>query len=84
MCGRLALLPRAMRIPVCYDRSGSALYRGEYVDVWKGEYCGREVMVKVTRAFSNSRLLRVIGVSCFGCTICLCVSELTESCIEVL
>lgn len=63
-CGRHAFLPRSLQIPICYDRTSDALYNGGYADVWKGEYCGRDVAVKVIRKYSNSDLQKVIGVRC--------------------
>ena len=63
-CGRYALLPKTMEIPICYDRTGDALYSGGYADVWKGQYLGRDVAVKVIRTYSSSDLEKVIGVSC--------------------
>jgi hypothetical protein len=66
-CGRHALLPRALKIPVCYDRTGSATYRGGFADVWKGEHCGRDVAVKVVRTYSNIGLQKIIGVSYRSC-----------------
>ena len=68
-CGRYALLPKAMGIPTCYDPTGNALYSGGYADVWKGQYLGRDVAVKVIRTFSKSDLGKVIGVSCRWCTL---------------
>jgi hypothetical protein len=62
-CGRHALLPRALKIPVCYDRTSVALYRGGYADVWKGEHRGRDVAVKVIRTYSNDDLQKIVGVS---------------------
>ena len=62
-CGMYALLPGTMRISNCCDRTGIALYRGGYADVWKGQYCGQEVAVKVIRMYSNSDLQKVLGVS---------------------
>lgn len=56
-------LPRALDVPVRYDRTRVALYRGGYTDVWKGEYSGQEVAVKVIRTYSNVELQRVINVS---------------------
>jgi len=64
MCGRHALLPRALKITACYDRASDALYRGGYADVWKGEYCGRDIAVKVLRTYSNSDLQKIIGRFC--------------------
>jgi len=62
MCGRHALLPGALKIPVGYDRTSDALYRGGYADVWRGEYCGQDVAVKVLRTYSNSDFQKIIGV----------------------
>jgi len=63
-CGRHALLPTCLKIPVSYDRTGDALYRGGFADVWKGKHCGRDVAVKVIRIYSNADLQKIIGVSC--------------------
>ena len=83
MCGHHALLPGTLKIPVCYDRAGVALYRGGFADVWKGEHSGQDVAVKVLRTYSNSDLQKIIGV---GRRLCLspCGSVLTEPYIEVL
>jgi hypothetical protein len=64
MCGRHALLPRALKIHVSYDRTGVALCRGGFADVWKGEHCGRDVAVKVLRTYANSDLRKMTGVCC--------------------
>ena len=37
--------------------------------MWKGEHCGRDVAVKVIRIYSNSDLQKIIGVSCWLCSI---------------
>jgi len=63
LCGRHALLPTTLKTPISFERTGDALYRGGFADVWKGEYRGRDVAVKVIRIYSNSELQRVIGVS---------------------
>jgi hypothetical protein len=67
-CGRNALLPRALKIPVYYDRASAALYRGGFADVWKGEYRGRNVAVKVIRTYSTDNLQKIIGVSYRPCS----------------
>ena len=64
MCGRHALLPRTLEVPICYDRIGVALYRGGSADVWEGEHRGRAVAVKVLRTYSNSDSQKVVGVGC--------------------
>ena len=84
MCGRNKLLPKSLRIPLCYDRQGFPLYTGGFADVWKGEHCGRDVAVKVIRTPSCvdlQNLQKIIGV---GCPIFARFGALTESCIEVL
>ena len=58
------LLPRALEIQALYDRTGAALYRGGFADVWKGEYCGRDVAVKVIRMYSTSDLQKMTAVGC--------------------
>jgi len=63
MCGQHALIPSALKIPISYNRTGDALYRGGFADVWKGKHRGRDVAVKVIRIYSNSDLRKVIGVS---------------------
>ena len=62
-------------IPVCYDRTRVALYKGGFADVWKGEYRGRDVAVKVIRTYSNSDLQKIVGVSgrLFPPSACLCI-----------
>ena len=62
MCDQHALLPRALKIPVRYDHTRDALFRGGFADVWKGEYGGREVAVKVLRTYSNSDFQKITGV----------------------
>ena len=64
ICSHHTLLPRALKIPVCYDRTGVALYKGGFADVWKGEHDGRGVAVKVLRMYSNSDLQKILGVRC--------------------
>ena len=66
ICGRQALLPRSLQIPLCYDRSDSPLYRGGYADVWKGEHRGRHVAVKVLRVYSTSDFDKITSVGPFG------------------
>jgi len=62
-CGYHELLPKALDIPTCYDRTDDPLFRGEYADVWKGQHCGQDVAVKVIKTYSNSDYQKVLGVS---------------------
>ena len=64
ICERQALLPRSVKIPLCYDRTGTPLYRGGYADVWKGEHEGREVAVKILTVYVTSNLGKITQVSC--------------------
>lgn len=63
MCSHHSLIPRALRIPICYDRNDHPLYKGGCVDVWKGEHCGQDVAVKVLRIYSTSDIRNVVDVS---------------------
>ena len=54
LCGCLALLPRPLQIPVLYDRSSTPQCRGGFADVWKGQYQGQPIAIKVTRVYQKS------------------------------
>ena len=62
-CGSHGILPKRLKVPACYDHNVYPLYKGGYADVWKGEYCGRDVAVKVIRTYSRRNLKKIIGVS---------------------
>jgi hypothetical protein len=62
ICGRQALFPRSVQIPLCYNREDNPLYRGGYADVWKGEYNGCDVAVKVLRVYSTSDFGKIASV----------------------
>lgn len=68
-------------VPVCYDPTGHALYRGGCADVWKEKYCGEDVAVKVIRTYSTDELRKIIHV---GCSTPAYYVLITTSCIEVL
>lgn len=63
-CGHHALLPSTLEVPVCFDQTSNALYRGGYADVWKGRYCAKDVAVKVIRTYSNDDLIKIMKVGC--------------------
>ncbi|KAF9647762.1 kinase-like protein [Thelephora ganbajun] len=63
-CGRQALLPRSVQIPLCYDRMNPPLYHGGYAEVWKGEHQGREVAVKVVKVYLTSDLDKITRRFC--------------------
>ena len=56
-------MPTALTVEVRYDRTSDAPYHGGFGDVWKGEYCGRDVAVKVIRIYANVELQKFIDVS---------------------
>ena len=84
MCGRNKLLPKSLRIPLCYDRQGFPLYTGGFADVWKGEYCGRDVAGKVIRTPSSTNLQNLQKIIGVGYNIFLLVNTLIKSRTEVL
>ena len=63
LSGRWALLPKALQIPICYDRLSNPLFRGGFADVWKGEHLGRSVAVKVLRVYATSDIETIARVS---------------------
>ncbi|KAF9786165.1 kinase-like domain-containing protein [Thelephora terrestris] len=63
-CGHNALLPSTLEVPVCFDRTSNALYRGGYADVWKGKFCAQDVAVKVIRTYSNDDSLKIMKRFC--------------------
>jgi len=64
LCGRRALLPNSLQIPLCYDQSDTPLYRGGFAEVWKGEHQGRQVAVKVLRVYSTSDFEKIASRFC--------------------
>ena len=62
ICGHQALLPRSVQIPLCYNRMDTPLYHGGFAEVWKGEYRGREVAVKVLKVYATTDLVKTTKV----------------------
>jgi len=58
-CGRQALVPRSLEIPLCYDPNEKPAYHGGFADLWKGQYRGKEVAAKVLRLRPTDDLERV-------------------------
>ena len=63
ICASRILLPTSLQIELCDNPTGFALYRGGFRDVWKQEYEGLEVAVKVLRTYVNSDLRKITRVS---------------------
>ena len=51
ICGRDALLPKSLTIPLSCDRSKDPLCHGGFADVWKGVSRDLEVAVKVLKSY---------------------------------
>lgn len=62
-CGHHGVIPGTFQVPVTEDRTEDPLFRGGYADVWKGEYNGRNVAVKVVRLYTSEVLQKLIHVS---------------------
>jgi hypothetical protein len=77
ICGRQALLPKSLTIPLCYNPTETPLCHGGFADVWKGQCDGREVAVKVLKVYrtSNFEKIRKVG----RLRIVVRISELTAS-----
>jgi hypothetical protein len=63
MCADHTLVPKSLRIELCYNPSSMAHCRGGFADVWKGNHRGREVAAKVLRIYADSNLQKITRVS---------------------
>ena len=81
-CGRKALLPKKLQIPLCYDPTETPQSSGGFADMWKGEYRGSWVAAKVLRAYKTSDLevIRKVG----GIQLVVLINRLTVSGAAVL
>ncbi|KAF9646904.1 kinase-like protein [Thelephora ganbajun] len=64
ICGRQALLPKSLAIPLCYDQKGDPVYHGGIADVWEGKYQGREVAAQVLRLWPGDDTEQIRGKFC--------------------
>jgi len=53
ICGRQALLPERLQVPLCYDPSEPPHCRGGFAEVWKGKNLGQEVAAKVLKVYGT-------------------------------
>ena len=54
VCGRRALLPKSLQVPLCYNRLQVPQCRGGFADVWMGDHRGQQVAAKVLRVYLTS------------------------------
>ena len=78
ICGRSGLLPRSVKIPLCYDRLDTPLYRGGYSDVWEGRHQGYHVAVKVLRVYASSNFEQITRVSLHSLSKCQLILTVVE------
>ena len=64
MCARHSLIPRSLGIELPHNPTDAPAAFGGLGDVWKSEYCGREVAVKVMRMYRRENLESNTRVSC--------------------
>ena len=64
ICGQQALILRSLTIRLDYDVTGDPRYRGRFADVWKGQYQGRDVAVKVLKLRSEGDPGEIRKVGC--------------------
>lgn len=82
ICGRQALLPKSLPIPLCFNPAGTAQCSGGFADVWKGEYNGKEVAAKGLRIYLTSDLEQIRKAGCPQ--LVMFINELTAAYIAVL
>jgi len=61
----MAIVPRSLEIPLCYDPADSPVSHGGFSDVWKGQYNERDVAAKVLRIYTSDDLVWVRRVCCW-------------------
>ena len=85
ICGRQAILPRSLAIPLCYDPVEDPLCHGGFADVWKGRHQGRDVAAKVLRVYSKDGFGKARKVGCLRYSqFVMCTDELAMAWTEVL
>ena len=64
MCAQYALFPSSLKIELCDNPTDVVLHHGEFGDVSKRNYQGREVAVKTLKTCTASDLQAIIHVRC--------------------
>jgi hypothetical protein len=68
MCARHALVPKPLKIELCDDPPGVLMDGGGFGYVWKCEYQGQAVAVKVLKTPATSDFQEAIRVSPYRCS----------------
>ena len=63
VCAGHSILPSSLRIELGGGITGPALCHGGFGDVWKREYQGQQVAIKVLKMYSSNDLRKVTRVS---------------------
>ena len=84
LCGRQALLPRSLLIPLCYDPTRDPVCRGQFADMWEGRHNGKNVAAKALRICRRSDLGQIRKVSWWRSQLDTSINEPTMSRTEVL
>jgi hypothetical protein len=82
ICGRDALLPRSLAIPLCYNPTENPLDQGGFANIWKGQYHDQEVAAKVLRVYAANDVQKIRKVGCPRLVVR--INELTVCRTEVL
>ena len=85
ICGRQALLPRSLGVPLCYDVTENPLCRGGLADVWKGQHHGRDVAAKVLKLRPGGDPGRIKRVGCrWRSRLVMCIIDSRRCLTEIL
>jgi len=63
ICGRQAILPRSLSIPVSWDPAEAPLYQSGCADVWKGRFRRQDVAIKIPRIYQSVGYQKIREVS---------------------
>ena len=64
ICGREALLPKSLSIPLCYDPMEIPQFSAAFADTWKGEHRGKRVAATVLKIYLTSDFEKIRKVGC--------------------